>query len=57
MIQRSGHFEYDENLEGFYDYRLYGEQRIQQEGGKFNEYGYVSYQSTLTLEEQGMQMI
>ena len=51
MIQESGHFEYDENLEGFYDYRRYGEQHIQQEGGQFNEYGYVAYHGTITLEE------
>ncbi|MEY8387588.1 hypothetical protein AALC17_09890 [Oscillospiraceae bacterium 38-13] len=37
MIRESGHFDYDENLEGFYDYRRYGEQQIQQEGGQFNE--------------------
>ena len=40
MIRESGHFEYDENLEGFYDYRRYGEQHIRQEGGRFNECGY-----------------
>ena len=33
MIQESGYFAYDENLEGFYDYRRYGEQQVQQEGG------------------------
>ena len=37
MIQESGRFEYDSNLEEFYDYRLYGEQRIRREGGSFNE--------------------
>ncbi len=51
MIRESGHFEYDENLDGFYDYRRYGEQRIQEEGGQFNECGYVAYHGTLTLEE------
>ncbi len=51
MIQKSGHFEYDENLEGFYDYRRYGEQRIREEGGQFNECGYVAYHGTLSLEE------
>ena len=51
MIRQSGHFEYDENLEGFYDYRGYGERRIQMEGGQFNECGYVSYQGTVPLEE------
>lgn len=51
MIQQSGHFEYDENLEGFYDYRRYGEQHVQAEGGQFNACGYVAYHGTLTLEE------
>ncbi len=69
MIQESGYFAYDENLEGFYDYRRYGEQQIQQECGQFNECGYVVYHGTMTLEklmmeapaekhqrEQGLQM-
>ena len=51
MIRESGHFDYDENLEGFYDYRRYGEQQIQQEGGQFNDCGYVVYQGTVPLEE------
>lgn len=51
MIQESGHFEYDENLEDFYDYRHYGEQHIQEEGGQFNECGYVAYHGVVPLEE------
>lgn len=51
MIQQSGHFEYDENLEGFYNYRLYGEQHIKAEDGQFNECGYVAYHGTMALEE------
>ena len=51
MIQKSGRFEYDPNLEGIYNYRAYGEQRIQAEGGSFNECGYVSYHGVMTLEE------
>ncbi len=43
------------NLEGFYDYRRYGEQRMQQEGGQFNECGYVSYHGTMPLEELMME--
>jgi hypothetical protein len=50
-LQQSGHFEYDENLEGFYDYRSYGEQHIRQEGGQFNECGYVAYRGVMPLEE------
>ena len=51
MIQSSGHFDYDENLADFYDYRGYGEQRIALEGGKFNELGYVYYTGTLALDK------
>ena len=70
MIRESGHFDYDANLEGFYDYRPYGEQHVRQEGGQFNECGYVAYRGTLPLEDlmrddpaeqyqrkQGMQML
>ena len=55
MIRESGHFDYDENLEGFYDYRRYGEQQLRQEGGQFNECGYVVYQGTMPLEELMME--
>ena len=51
MIQESGHFEYDENLEGFYDYEKYGLQRMDQESGMFTDRGYVSYHGTMSLEE------
>lgn len=51
MIRESGHFDYDENLESFYDYRRYGEQRIRQEGGQFTECGYAVYQDAVPLEE------
>ena len=51
MIQLSGRIEIDENMEEFYDYKQYGEQQIQQEGGQFNEYGYVAYLGTIPLEE------
>ena len=51
MIQQSGHYEYDENLEDFYNYGDYGVNRILQEDGVFVDRGYVSYHGTLTLEE------
>ena len=51
MIQESGHFEYDENLEGFYDYEKYGLQRMEQETGMLTDKGYISYHGTLSLEE------
>ena len=55
MIQESGHFEYDENLEGFYDYEKYGIQRMEQESGMFTDRGYVSYHGTMSLEELMME--
>ena len=51
MIQRSGHYEYDENLEDFYNYGDYGVKRMLQEDGVFADRGYVSYHGTLTLDE------
>ena len=51
MIQRSGHYEYDENLEDFYNYGDYGVSRVLQEDGVFVDRGYVSYHGTLPLEE------
>ena len=51
MIQQSGHYEYDENLEDFYNYGDYGVKRMLQEDGVFVDRGYVSYHGTLPLEE------
>lgn len=67
MIRESGHFEFDEGLdaqlEDFYDFQRYGEQRIQQERGKFLSgifsgplpsafsKGYICYEGAQPLEE------
>ena len=51
MIQESGKFAYDEGLEDFYDYRLYGERCASEENGQFNECGYVAYRGILTIEQ------
>ena len=51
MIQQSGHYEYDENLEDFYNYGDYGVSRMLRENGVFVDRGYVSYHGTLTLDE------
>ena len=50
MIRESGHFEFDENLEGYYNYAKYGEDRVNAESGEFNIFGYVSYHGTMSLE-------
>ena len=51
MIQRSGHHEYDESLEEFYNYGDYGVKRMLREDGEFVDRGYVAYHGTLTLDE------
>jgi hypothetical protein len=51
MIMESGHFEYDENLAGYYDFEKYGQQRMEQEYGEFTDRGYISYHGTLSLDE------
>lgn len=44
-------YEYDPNLEEFYDYERYGKLRMEKETGAFTEKGYVAYCGTLTLGE------
>ncbi|MDD3193017.1 MAG: antirestriction protein ArdA [Oscillospiraceae bacterium] len=51
MIKESGNFEYDENLGEYYDFEKYGLQRMEQEGGVFNQRGYIAYLGTLSLDE------
>ena len=51
MIQRSGHFEYDPNLDEFYDYERYGLQHMDHESGMFTNRGYIAYAGTVDLEE------
>lgn len=51
MIQESGHFEYDPNLEAFYDYAGYAEQRMKEQCGEFTLNGYVSYHGTMSIDE------
>ena len=55
MIRESGHYEYDENLEPFYDYRRYGEHRVAEEGGQFTDLGYICYRGTMSLDELMME--
>lgn len=52
MVKESGHFEYDPNLEGFYDYKKLGEQRVKDHPGCFTEQGYISYEGATPLEER-----
>ena len=51
MIQQSGRFEYDENLDAFYDYEKYGAQRMNAEDGMFTDRGYIAYKGYYSMEE------
>lgn len=51
MIQESGHFEYDPNLEDFYDYEGYAQSRMAEHQGKFTSRGYVNYTVAMPLDE------
>ena len=51
MIQQSGHFDYDENLDEFYDYEGYALQRMSEEDGVFTDRGYIAYKGYAGLTE------
>ena len=51
MIQQSGRFDYDENLDEFYDYEKYGLQRMGEEDGMFTDRGYIAYKGYISMEE------
>ena len=51
MIQKSGHFDYDENLDAFYDYEKYGTERMNAEDGMFTDRGYIAYKGYISMEE------
>ena len=51
MIQQSGHFDYDANLDDFYDYEGYAQQRMNEEDGMFTDRGYIAYKGYISLEE------
>ncbi len=51
MIQQSDRFEYDENLDEFYDYEGYAMQRMNEEDGMFTDRGYIAYKGYTSLAE------
>ena len=51
MIQQSGRFKYDENLDAFYDYEKYGTERMNAEDGMFTDRGYIAYKGYYSMEE------
>ncbi len=51
MIQQSGHYEFDENLDEFYDYEGYALQCMDKEDGMFTDRGYIAYKGYFNIEE------
>ena len=51
MIRQSGRFDYDENLDDFYDYEKCGTERINAEDGMFTDRGYIAYKGYISMEE------
>ena len=51
IILQSGHFDYDENLDEFYDYEGYALQRMNEEDGMFTDRGYIAYKGDISLAE------
>ena len=51
MIRQSGRFDYDENLDAFYDYEKYGTERMNEEDGMFTDRGYIAYKGYVSMEE------
>ena len=51
MIRQSGHYEFDENLDEFYDYEGYSQQHMNDEDGMFTEHGYIAYRGYSSIEE------
>jgi hypothetical protein len=52
MIIDSGHYDFDENLEEYIDFKGYGEHRIQIENGRFTNYGYIAYRGCTPAVEE-----
>ena len=55
MIQESGQFNFDPDLEQWYDYRKYGDDHTAWREGRFTEHGYVAYYGELSLDELMME--
>ena len=51
MIMNSGHFQYDAELDEFYDFAGYGNWRLENERGKFLDSGYICYMGDTPLED------
>jgi len=62
MISESGHFEYDDNLEEYIDFKRYGQIKMANELGAFSDKGYIVYHgynqklSNTLLENLGIEI-
>ena len=56
LIQESGRFSFDENLDSYYNYQTCGQNQMDSENGMFVPEGYVIYQGTLRLDELMMEI-
>ena len=56
LIQESGRFSFDENLDSYYNYQTCGQNQMDSEHGMFVPEGYVIYQGTLRLDELMMEI-
>ena len=55
MIRESGRFDYDSNLDEFYNFEKYGLQRMEQQAGQFTDRGYIAYLGAMSLDELMME--
>lgn len=46
LIEESGHFEYDSNLDDYLDFKKCGEKHMREDRGVITEWGYLAYQGT-----------
>lgn len=51
LIQRSGHYSYDEELDDYYDYEALGTDTLDNQDGRFIESGYVGISDDIQLYE------
>lgn len=51
IIQESGYFQYDAELDEFYIFERYGNQRMQNEMGEFRNGGYLAYRGVVSIPE------
>lgn len=51
MICESGHFDYDAELDDYYDFAKYGAKMLDREHGMFTEQGYVAYLNDEPIEQ------